>query len=332
MKEFVHGQVSSSPKVSIIIPVYNVEKYVGECIESVMAQDAQIPIECIVVDDCGPDNSMDVVNKVVDEYHGPIEFRIITREKNGGLSAARNSGINAARGEYLYFIDSDDTITPDAIRLLWQQVEEHPGIDMVVGAAKCFPTPDMDAYLNLKRFDHPKFSCNEKLNSRFFLKIPEIVWNKLFRLRFLLDNNLNFKERIILEDFHLHLRLSYHIQSIAFVDIVTYNYRMRKGSIIKEANYVLRQKQVCEIFVDVVNQGYSHPELLKLMTCRFTDYYCNIGSYDAWFSLKEPFAKCLRLLCADLSFIKSLPFRYLRLPRPWMRVAILKILTDICFR
>jgi hypothetical protein len=107
---------------------------------------------------------------------------------------------------------------------------------------------------------------------------------------------------------------------------------MRKGSIIKDASYESRQKQVCEIFIDVVNQGYSHPELLKFMVCRLTDYHCFIGSQDAWSEIKQPFSMCLKSICEELPLIKSLPFRYLRLPRPWMRVAILKILTNICFR
>ena len=75
-------------------------------------------IECIIVDDCGPDNSMDIVRHFIDDYQGAISFHILKHEKNGGLSAARNTGIKAATGKYVYFLDSDDCLVPSAIETL----------------------------------------------------------------------------------------------------------------------------------------------------------------------------------------------------------------------
>ena len=101
-------------KVSIIIPVFNVEQYIADSLSSVVSQTMQDDVECIIVDDCGNDNSMDVVDKFVDAYRGAIKFSIIHHNHNKGLSAARNSGINVAKGEYAYFLDSDDTMTKDS--------------------------------------------------------------------------------------------------------------------------------------------------------------------------------------------------------------------------
>ena len=96
--------------VSIIIPIYNVEKYVAECINSVISQTYDhSKIECIIVDDCTPDNSMVIVNEIIRKYNGEMTFVICRHEHNQGVSAVRNTGIEVATGEYIYFIDSDDT-------------------------------------------------------------------------------------------------------------------------------------------------------------------------------------------------------------------------------
>ncbi len=102
-------------KISIIVPVYNVERYIEECLKSVMEQNFGGALECIVVDDCGSDSSMAVVERLTGAYTGPIEFRIISHDRNRGLSAARNSGIRAASGDYVSFLDSDDRLLPGAI-------------------------------------------------------------------------------------------------------------------------------------------------------------------------------------------------------------------------
>mgnify|MGYP002523974151 FL=1 len=100
-------------KVTIIIPIYNVAPFVADCIHSVMGQTWQEPLECILVDDCGTDDSMAVVERTLQDYQGPVDFRIVRHEHNRGLSAARNTGLDNATGDYVYFLDSDDEITPD---------------------------------------------------------------------------------------------------------------------------------------------------------------------------------------------------------------------------
>ena len=83
--------------ISIIIPIYNVESFVAECLQSVAIQNYQGPIECILVDDCGTDKSIEIANSFIKNYKGDISFQLIHHDKNCGLSAARNTGINAAK-------------------------------------------------------------------------------------------------------------------------------------------------------------------------------------------------------------------------------------------
>ena len=105
------------PKVSLIIPVYNVSEYIERCMHSVMAQ-TYTDIECIIIDDCGTDDSMAKCEQMIREYEGPIKFLILHHEHNRGLSAARNTGIHQTIGKWFYFLDSDDEITPHCIEKL----------------------------------------------------------------------------------------------------------------------------------------------------------------------------------------------------------------------
>ena len=99
-------------KVSVIVPIYNVEKYLKECVDSILKQSYK-NIEVLLIDDCGTDNSGEIAKNYEKQDKRCIYIR---REKNGGLSAARNTGIKNATGEYLAFIDSDDWVDKDFIR------------------------------------------------------------------------------------------------------------------------------------------------------------------------------------------------------------------------
>ena len=97
--------------VSIIIPIFNAEEYIEECIESVYQQ-TYPNIEVILINDCTPDNSMEIVEKIINKYKDKFPTTTIDHDYNKGISEARNSGLDIAKGEYIYFIDSDDFIMP----------------------------------------------------------------------------------------------------------------------------------------------------------------------------------------------------------------------------
>ena len=103
------------PKISVIIPVYNVEKYLSRCLDSVCSQTFN-DIEIICINDCSPDNSAEILQEYAEKDK---RIRIINKEKNGGLSAARNSGFAVATGEYIYFLDSDDWIELDFLEKMY---------------------------------------------------------------------------------------------------------------------------------------------------------------------------------------------------------------------
>ena len=106
-------------KLSIIVPLYNVEKYIEKCILSLVNQDFR-DYEIIVVNDGSPDESANIVNELKIKYPNVLLFH----KENGGLSSARNFGLEKAKGEYVWFVDSDDWIEPDIISLLYKHVKE----------------------------------------------------------------------------------------------------------------------------------------------------------------------------------------------------------------
>lgn len=220
-----------TPSVSIIIPTYNVENYIVECLQSIAAQTYKGDIECIIVDDCGTDDSISKAQQFIDSYQGEILFRILHREGNGGLSAARNSGTQAATGDYIYYLDSDDYITPDCIEKMVHIAETYPDADLIqagiVGTngeiiydAKALPN---DSYQNNKTEIYAKLILG---------KYPVSSCNKLYRRDFIVGNNLSFYEGVIHEDVDFIYKVARHINAIAICNKNTYIYRtQREGSI-----------------------------------------------------------------------------------------------------
>lgn len=118
-------------KVSIVVPVYKVEKYIIRCLHSVVSQTYH-NIECIIVNDSTPDRSFDIAQAFVKD-HSDIDFRFAQHDKNKGLSEARNTGVRIATGDYVYFLDSDDAISPSAIEDLVAVAEANNKPDIVYG-------------------------------------------------------------------------------------------------------------------------------------------------------------------------------------------------------
>lgn len=214
--------------VSIIIPIYNVEPYIVDCLQSVMRQTYQGPIECIMVDDCGSDKSIEVAESLVAEYNGPISFKTLHHECNRGLSAARNTGMDAAKGDYLYFLDSDDWISGDCIKLLADSIQKEM-VDIVVGDY------EMVGGMPSKwiKLSHPEGKYHEKEFAKTFCNAGVYVMavNKLYRKEFLLKNQLRFEEGKVHEDEIFAFELSCVEKSFCVVKSVTYFYRIRENSI-----------------------------------------------------------------------------------------------------
>lgn len=220
-------------KISIIIPVYNVEAYIEECLKSIMNQSFS-DYECFIVDDCGKDNSMEVAKSTVSEYTGPAKFEIIESEKNGGISCARNKALKRASGEYLMFVDSDDKLCPNALDLLVSMADKYPDVDIVQGSIQCDERSD---YWNITG-KFPEYSSNrEWIREQLLLwLIPVSVWGKLYRRELVVSNNITFSEGFMHEDIAWLFNIQRFVSSIAFVEDFCYFYRTdNNNSIMRNA-------------------------------------------------------------------------------------------------
>jgi len=221
-------------KISIVIPVYNVAPYIKDCLHSVMVQSWQDNLECILVDDCGTDKSMQLIEEMLQTYKGKIDFRIIRHQHNCGLSAARNSGIEAATGDYVFFLDSDDEIMPDCIERLVKPLYEKD-YDFVVGAYRLVGSQIKMDSLSLKEGtvligDEVLKSFREK--SWYLMSV-----NKLYKVSFLNLHHLRFLEGIIHEDELWSFQVACLAKSLYAVAHETYIYKVREGSITVTKNF-----------------------------------------------------------------------------------------------
>ena len=280
-------------KISIIVPVYNVEQYIKECFDSIAAQTYKGEIECIFVDDCGQDDSVAILEQLIAEYKGPIQFSIVHHEHNKGLSGARNTGIRNAKGDYLYFIDSDDSITSDCIEKLTTLAEKYPGVEIVQGSAK-----SNSDWLMLKWNLTPEYSESFKWIRTTMLKryvLPMTAWNKLVRRDFVLEHELYFAEGMIHEDEVWNFMLSKYVHRIAFCFDATYNYRVNDEGIMHQVK--ANPKRYLPI-VDFMSKHTSTPYLASELECMkgLLEDGGNMNLFDNYLANTPCNIKCVRVL------------------------------------
>lgn len=217
-------------KISIIIPIYNVRDYIIECLDSVANQKCKSEIECLLIDDCGTDDSMALVSEWIANYHGDFSFQVIHHNHNRGLSAARNTGIDTATGEYLYFLDSDDEITPNCIECLTKPLSQRE-FDMVIGDMKVVGNDNLQCSLSLKLDDNTEL-VQPQIRHSFRKQWHMMAQNKLYRSAFVNEKGLRFKEGLIHEDELWSFQVSCLLDNMKVVKVPTYIYKIREGSII----------------------------------------------------------------------------------------------------
>lgn len=231
-------------KISIIVPVYNVEKYIIDCLTSISRQTYKGLIECIIVDDCGSDASIPLAETFIMEHSGSILFTILHHESNKGLSGARNTGLNAATGDYVFFLDSDDTITPNCISLLTEPLL-CKDYDMIIGNISIVGKDNNFTKLKLAtgEITTTKQIIRTKTSSQWY----QMAWNKLYNVNFIRENGLLFKEGIIHEDELWSNEVASVANTMYVVNQKTYNYLIREASIMTSIKIKTKIDSILEI-------------------------------------------------------------------------------------
>ena len=223
-----------SPAVSVIVPIYQVRAYVKDCLQSLIDQVNPPPYELLLVDDCGRDDSVELALQFLSSTENPPPYRLLRHEANRGLSAARNTGIAAAEGDYLFFLDSDDQLAPDALSLLYTAARQH-GADVVIGQTHLMT--DDPSWMNNKA--GILWQREDALKAYIAEQWSEMGCNKLIRSTFMRKHGLQFKEGLLHEDNRWSLYLAFSKPSIYCIPERTYIYRnVRPGSIM--TSYCMR--------------------------------------------------------------------------------------------
>ena len=232
-------------KISIIVPVYNVEEYLEKCLESIINQSLK-EIEIILVNDGSQDKSQEII----DNYKNKDERIKCIYQNNAGVSIARNAGLDIATGEYISFVDSDDTIDENMCSILYEKiVAEKSDIincnyvkEYVDGKLSSPVIQFKELELNLEEFGFTNFVKYRFLTYAYGCE----VWGRLFKREIIEDYNIRFDriDEIYAEDLLFNLYYLLHTKKITIVDIPLYYYYQRSGSLMRSDNPYLTDKHL----------------------------------------------------------------------------------------
>lgn len=237
----------ASLKVSLIVPVYNVSEYIVRCWDSIRNQSYK-NLEILFVDDCGTDDSIAKLEACIASIEDN-DVKILHHSRNRGLSAARNTGLEAATGDYIYFLDSDDNITSDCIESLIRPLCEKE-YDIVVGD---YSVIGVGGYSPLLLREGALESNSEVIRTYSAGDWYVMAWNKLCRREFLLENELFFKEGLIHEDVLWSFKVACKAENLYVVKKPIYNYYVRSSSIMTSMSIEKDANVYVEVFDNIVS-------------------------------------------------------------------------------
>lgn len=267
-----------NPKVSIILPVYNVENYIQDSIESIKRQLCN-DYEVLFVDDGSTDRSVYYIEQYIREDNRVKLFH----QENKGSGAARNLGLQFSRGEFIYFMDPDDTMEPTLLKENIQLLFEY-NADLVI-------------------FGNDKIKGNKKIRSKLFngtVNIEEhddfiddfykiynkfnvlAVWNKIYRKSFLDKNNILFDDMKTGQDAMFNLKLFRHLNQIIINNKSYYHYRIRSNSARTNMNYEFAKNRLqCDMKIINKLKSYSERVYVNHMYINFSEFIANFSDPDA---------------------------------------------------
>mgnify|MGYP000189368554 FL=1 len=220
-------------KVSVIIPVYNVENYLRKCLNSLVNQTLK-DIEIIVVNDGTLDNSQEIIDEYVKKYPKKVVSII---QENGGQGAARNTGLLHAKGEYIGYVDSDDYVEENMYEELYKKAKEEDSDIVICG--------------NNVVKENYEFLSKEDVDKEFLLG-KMAVWNKIYKKNIIVDNKIQFRSKVWYEDLDFTMKVYFSSKKISYVDKALYNYLLREGSTMNNNN-IKRNLELIEAFDSLID-------------------------------------------------------------------------------
>lgn len=262
--------------ISILIPVFNVEEYIQECLKSVLRQ-SYTNYELVIVNDGCSDNTMDLVHSFVLQNHLVDKVNVINNSENLGIARSRNICIENAKGEYIFFLDSDDRLEEDCLRILYANAIE-TGAELIQSNFRCEPYP-WKQFVNLNNYSGDTVLNDNAVIRRLMLErkqLPIMIWNRLIKRNFIIANGLYFKDGVIFEDEHWNFFLSKKLSKVSIVKNITYIYNNNTGGITRRyhdtpyAQYSIRE--IIKDYVNSIDEPYVNHQINLL--------YYHIYYYD----------------------------------------------------
>ena len=272
------------PKVSIIVPVYNVEQYIEACIKSLIAQTLK-DIEIIVVDDCGSDNSMDIVQKYAKKDK---RIKILKHKKNSGLSASRNSGIDFASAPYLMFCDSDDMYENNMCYEMYNAIEKS-GADVAMCGTKIIYEADEQLKKSDDEYYRIKYKATQDITNNLINNCDVSAWNKIYIKEFLKKHDLKYPVGLKYEDAYMFRTYMLCAKKITFVNQKLYNYRRREGSIMNATFKKINSSAIdhLKIAIEIFNYMKKYNKYDANIEYFWQDIFIPYFNFARWHSGKS---------------------------------------------
>lgn len=218
-------------KISVIVPVYNVEEYLEQCLTSIVNQTMK-DIEIIAVNDGSTDNSLNIIN----EFAGNYSNIVVLDKNNGGLSSARNFGIKHAKGEFISFVDSDDFIEENMLEELYNMVQKCKA-DMVVSKIKLYEGSKVTDIIPRGQYTKNILTKEEAVTEFLKTNITGHAWNKLYKKQLFYEGDIKYPEGLLYEDIPTTIQLISMSKKIVLTEESFYYYRQRENAITKRISY-----------------------------------------------------------------------------------------------
>lgn len=288
--------------ISVVIPVYNVEKYLSHCLNSLEQQgNIKELVEIIIVSDGSKDNSIDIAEAFV---QGKSLQCTLLNQQNKGLSAARNAGLRAARGEYVWFVDSDDWIEPFCLDKILSDLCKYERLDVLQLQYRL-------TYEDGRKEEVPFWIIDKPTDGRTITKrggLPAPVQFSIYRTAFLRDNNLYFYPGILHEDSEFKPRACYLAASIMSVNYVCYNYLQRKGGSITSTYTLKRIKDVLTVNEHLLDFASLRVKEKACVKAFYRFIGMNMNSLLFWYRHynKEDQKQIRKMLCANKKLFRCM--------------------------
>lgn len=300
-------------KFSFIVPFYNVECYIEQCIQSLFYQD--IPVdeyEVICVNDCSPDNSVDIVKRLQKEYYN---LKLIENEENKKLGGARNTGLKYAKGEYIWFVDSDDMIKPNSLGLILKYVTSN-NLDFLHFGWDEFNDANLIEYNKIPSTD---ILTGTELffDERFIWWRNHITaWCKVYKRSFLIENDITFAEHIMYEDNDYALKVYSSAKRCMHISENLYLYRVNNDSITR-INYnsqhilywLLLNKRLIELNNDFIKKRQDNRYISLIYDFVRNNFYQCVSVYKQISLVEKTSVRQMFRIHIDMSFIKYISLK-----------------------